>query len=38
VFFEELLARFERLERAGPVRRMRAAMTPAVQEMPLRLA
>jgi cytochrome P450 len=37
VFFEELLARFERLERAGPVRRMRASMTPAVQEMPLRL-
>jgi cytochrome P450 len=38
VFFEELLARFERVERAGPVQRMRAAMTPAVQHMPLRLA
>jgi cytochrome P450 len=38
VFFEELLARFERIERAGPVQRMRAAMTPAVEHMPLRLA
>jgi cytochrome P450 len=38
VFFEELLARFDRIERAGPVRRMRAAMTPAVEHMPLRLA
>jgi cytochrome P450 len=37
VFFEELLARFRKIERAGPVQRMRAAMTPAVQEMPLRL-
>jgi cytochrome P450 len=37
VFFEELLARFERIERAGPVQRMRAAMTPAVERMPLRL-
>ena len=37
VFFEELLARFARIERAGPVHRMRAAMTPAVERMPLRL-
>jgi cytochrome P450 len=38
VFFEELLARFGRIERAGPVARVRAAMTPAVKHLPLRLS
>jgi cytochrome P450 len=38
VFFEELLARFGGIERAGPVARARAAMTPAVTHLPLRLA
>ena len=37
VLFEELLRRFASFERAGPVERLRATMTPAVKRMPVRL-
>ncbi|PRC53970.1 cytochrome P450, partial [Mycobacterium sp. ITM-2017-0098] len=38
VLFEELLARFERIELDGKIIRMKATMVPGVKQMPVRLA
>jgi cytochrome P450 len=38
VLFEELLARFDRIELDGEVVRMKATMVPGVKQMPVRLA
>lgn len=38
VLFEELLARFERIELDGEITRMKATMVPGVKQMPVRLA
>jgi cytochrome P450 len=38
VLFEELLARFDRIELDGAIVRMQATMVPGVKQMPVRLA
>ena len=38
MLFEELLARFDRIELDGAVVRMQATMVPGVKQMPVRLA